>query len=106
MSLTGSNLIDVTFAIDAWGQAAGGVWPHLALKLDGATIGQATVNSSSLGRYTISAKVAADGWEAMNDGSPHIVSGFSNKLQAALSHITPDTVLAKMHARMADPREA
>ena len=60
MSLTGSNLIDVTFAIDAWGQAAGGVWPHLALKLDGATIGQATVNSSSLGRYTISAKVAAD----------------------------------------------
>ncbi|WP_042445654.1 carbohydrate-binding domain-containing protein [Azospirillum sp. B510] len=59
MSLTGSNLIDVTFAIDAWGQAAGGVWPHLALKLDGATIGQATVNSGTPGRYTITAKVAA-----------------------------------------------
>ncbi|MBP2305383.1 carbohydrate-binding domain-containing protein [Azospirillum melinis] len=59
MSSTESNLIDVTFAIDAWGQAAGGIWPHLALKLDGATIGQATVNSSTAGRYTISAKVAA-----------------------------------------------
>lgn len=59
MANTESNLIDVTFAIDAWGQAAGGIWPHLALKLDGATIGQATVNSGSVGRYTISAKVAA-----------------------------------------------
>ncbi|PGH55833.1 hypothetical protein CRT60_21485 [Azospirillum palustre] len=59
MPSTGSNLIDVTFAIDAWGQAAGGIWPHLALKLDGATIGQATVNSSTAGRYTITAKVAA-----------------------------------------------
>ena len=59
MSSTESNLIDVTFAIDAWGQAAGGIWPHLALKLDGATIGQATVNSSTTGRYTIAAKVAA-----------------------------------------------
>ncbi|PWC89379.1 hypothetical protein TSH100_04875 [Azospirillum sp. TSH100] len=60
MSSTGSNLIDVTFAIDAWGQAAGGVWPHLALKIDGTTIGQAAVNSSMPGRYAISAKVAAD----------------------------------------------
>ncbi|MBP2299367.1 carbohydrate-binding domain-containing protein [Azospirillum picis] len=59
MASTGSNLIDVTFAIDAWGNAAGGIWPHLSLKLDGTTIGQATVNSSSLGRYTISAKVEA-----------------------------------------------
>lgn len=49
------------------------------------------------------AKVAADGWQAMQDGSAHVVSGFQNKLQAALSHITPDTVLAKMHTRMADP---
>ncbi|MGN6278929.1 MAG: SDR family NAD(P)-dependent oxidoreductase [Sphingomonas sp.] len=50
------------------------------------------------------AKVAADGWKAMNDGSAHIVSGFQNKLQAALSHITPDTILAKMHSRLADPQ--
>lgn len=59
MAVTESNLIDVTFEIEAWGQEAGGVWPHLALKLDGATIGHATVNSASAGRYTISAKVAA-----------------------------------------------
>ncbi|MGN6270141.1 MAG: SDR family NAD(P)-dependent oxidoreductase [Sphingomonas sp.] len=51
------------------------------------------------------AKVAADGWEAMKDGSAHIVSGFSNKLQAALSHITPDSVLAKMHTKMAEPNQ-
>jgi short-subunit dehydrogenase len=49
------------------------------------------------------AKVAADGWEAMKDGKPHVVSGFTNKLQAALSHITPDSVLANMHERMANP---
>lgn len=51
------------------------------------------------------AKVAKDGWEAMKSGSAHVVSGFTNKLQAALSHITPDTVLAKMHTRMAKPNE-
>jgi short-subunit dehydrogenase len=51
------------------------------------------------------AKVAADGWKAMQDGSAHVVSGFHNKLQAALSHITPDTVMAKMHARMAEPNQ-
>jgi short-subunit dehydrogenase len=51
------------------------------------------------------AKVAADGWKAMQDGSAHVVSGFQNKLQAALSHITPDTVMAKMHARMAEPNQ-
>ena len=49
------------------------------------------------------AKVAADGWDAMKAGKAHIVSGFTNKLQAALSHITPDSVLANMHERMANP---
>ena len=49
------------------------------------------------------AKVAKDGWEAMMAGSPHIVSGWMNKLQAALSHVTPDSVLAKMHTAQAKP---
>lgn len=49
------------------------------------------------------AKVAADGWDAMKAGKAHIVSGFTNKLQAALSHITPDSVLADMHERIANP---
>ncbi len=49
------------------------------------------------------AKTAANGWKAMMEGSAHVVSGAKNKLQAALSHLTPDTVLAKQHTKMAKP---
>lgn len=49
------------------------------------------------------AKVAQDGWDAMTSRSPHVVSGWMNKLQAAISHVTPDTVLAKMHTAQAKP---
>ncbi len=49
------------------------------------------------------AKTARNGWEAMMDGSAHVVSGVKNKIQAALSHVTPDTMLAKQHAKMAKP---
>jgi len=52
------------------------------------------------------AKVAADGWKALNDGAGHVVSGWDNKLRAAISHITPDSVLAKMHTGMAEPGTA
>ncbi len=52
------------------------------------------------------AKVARDGWSAMLSGAGHIVSGWDNKLRAAISHITPDTVLAKMHTSMAEPGTA
>ncbi len=52
------------------------------------------------------AKVAHDGWDAMVAGSGHVVSGWKNKLQAAMSHITPDSVLAKQHANMAEPGTA
>ena len=51
------------------------------------------------------AKVARDGWDAMKAGSPHIVSGWMNKLQAAMSHVTPDTLLAKMHTAQARPND-
>jgi short-subunit dehydrogenase len=49
------------------------------------------------------AKVARDGWDAMMSGAGHIVSGWKNKLQAAMSHVTPDSALAKMHRGMAEP---
>lgn len=49
------------------------------------------------------AKVAQDGWSAMTSRKPHVVSGFMNKVQAAMSHITPDTLNAKMHTGMAKP---
>jgi len=52
------------------------------------------------------AKVAQDGWDAMMSGAGHIVSGWKNKLQAAMSHVTPDSVLAKMHANLAEPGTA
>jgi short-subunit dehydrogenase len=52
------------------------------------------------------AATARHGWDAMVAGSGHVVSGWKNKLQAAISHITPDSVLAKMHANMAEPGSA
>ena len=52
------------------------------------------------------AKVAQDGWKAMMAGSGHVVSGWQNKLQAAMSHVLPDTVLAKLHRGMAEPGTA
>ena len=49
------------------------------------------------------AKTARNGWDAVMAGSAHVVSGAKNKLQAAISHVTPDSVLAKMHTNMAKP---
>ena len=49
------------------------------------------------------AKVAREGWDAVMSGSAHVVAGTKNKVQAAISHITPDRVLAKMHTNMAKP---
>jgi short-subunit dehydrogenase len=49
------------------------------------------------------AKVAKDGWEAMNAGKGHIVSGLANKLQVAASGVVPQAVLAEMHRGMAEP---
>jgi short-subunit dehydrogenase len=52
------------------------------------------------------AKVAKDGWDAMMSGAGHVVSGWDNKLRAAISHIAPDSMLAKMHTGMAEPGSA
>ncbi|MFD1036040.1 SDR family NAD(P)-dependent oxidoreductase [Sphingomonas hankookensis] len=51
------------------------------------------------------AKTARNGWDAVMAGSAHVVSGAKNKVQAALSHITPDSVLAAQHTKMAKPDE-
>ncbi|RZK27461.1 MAG: SDR family NAD(P)-dependent oxidoreductase, partial [Hymenobacter sp.] len=40
------------------------------------------------------ADVAKDGYEALMKGEEKVVSGFKNKLQIAMSNITPDNVLA------------
>ncbi|HUD95058.1 SDR family NAD(P)-dependent oxidoreductase [Sphingobium sp.] len=48
-------------------------------------------------------KVAQDGWDALMAGKAHIVSGWMNKLQAAAAHVTPASVLAEQHRKMAEP---
>ena len=50
--------------------------------------------------------VAKTGWDAMMDDSGSVVAGLKNKIQAAVSHITPTPVLAKMHEQMAKPGTA
>ncbi|MGY0835431.1 carbohydrate-binding domain-containing protein [Azospirillum argentinense] len=60
MAAETTELMDVTFTVNAWGAPAGGKWPHFVLRLDGVEIGQATVASASLGRYTFNARVPAD----------------------------------------------
>ncbi len=50
--------------------------------------------------------VAETGWEAMMDDTGSVVAGWKNKIQAAISHITPTPVLAKMHQTMAEPGTA
>ena len=52
------------------------------------------------------AATAKHGWDAMNSGAGHVVSGWKNKLQAAMSHVIPDSVLAHMHANEAKPDSA
>jgi short-subunit dehydrogenase len=52
------------------------------------------------------AKVAKDGFEAMNRGEGHIVSGLKNKVQAAFAHVAPAGVVAEMHRGLAEPGSA
>jgi len=50
--------------------------------------------------------VAKDGWDALMAGKGHIVSGWKNKLQVAGSGVVPQSVLAEMHRKMAEPGSA
>ncbi len=52
------------------------------------------------------ADVARDGWDALMKGEAHIVSGWKNKVQATLAHVTPAAVLAEQHRKMAEPGSA
>ncbi|MDO7841814.1 SDR family NAD(P)-dependent oxidoreductase [Sphingomonas immobilis] len=52
------------------------------------------------------ADVAKDGWDALMAGKASIVSGWKNKVQAALAHVTPASVLAEQHRKMAEPGSA
>lgn len=50
------------------------------------------------------AMVAKTGFDAMMNGDGDVVSGWHNKLQAAIANITPAAVLAEMHRGMAEPK--
>lgn len=51
-------------------------------------------------------EVAKAGFDAMMKGEAGIVTGLSNKLRAALSHVLPDTVLASQSRKLNEPGTA
>jgi short-subunit dehydrogenase len=52
------------------------------------------------------ADVARDGFDAMMSGEGDVVSGWKNKVQAALANVMPSSVLAEQHRKMAEPGSA
>jgi short-subunit dehydrogenase len=52
------------------------------------------------------AHVARLGFEAMMRGDGDVVSGWQNKLQAAIASVTPSGILAEQHRKMAEPGSA
>jgi short-subunit dehydrogenase len=48
-------------------------------------------------------EVAKLGFQAMMRGEGDVVTGWSNKLRAAISHVVPSGVLAEQHRKMAAP---
>lgn len=49
------------------------------------------------------AKVAADGWEAMQAGKDAITSGWLNKLQVVAAGVVPASMMAQQHRKLAEP---
>jgi short-subunit dehydrogenase len=49
------------------------------------------------------ADVAKTGFDAMLSGELKVVAGFGNKVRAAVSHVAPDSTLAKMNRGLAEP---
>ena len=47
--------------------------------------------------------VAKAGYDAVMADDDHVVAGFKNKVQAAMTNILPDPALAKLHRDMAQP---
>jgi short-subunit dehydrogenase len=47
--------------------------------------------------------VAKTGFEAMMRGEAEVVTGWKNKIQATIAHITPAGILAERHRKMAEP---
>ncbi len=52
------------------------------------------------------AQVAEIGFKAMMDRDGDVVAGLKNKLQVAMSRVTPSGILAEQHRKMAEPGSA
>ena len=52
------------------------------------------------------AEVARIGFKAMMDGEGDVIAGLRNKLHVAMASVTPSSVLAEQHRRMAEPGSA
>jgi short-subunit dehydrogenase len=52
------------------------------------------------------AEVAKAGYEAMMKGDADVVAGWKNKMQVALSRVTPADMLAEQHRKLAEPGTA
>ena len=52
------------------------------------------------------ADTAKNGWDALMAGKASVVSGWKNKLQVAMSGVTPEAVKAEQHRKMAEPGTA
>jgi len=49
------------------------------------------------------ADVAKVGFEAMMSGDGDVVAGLKNKIQTTIASVTPASVLAEQHRKMAEP---
>jgi len=58
------------------------------------------------GKKQPASEVAKAGFEAMQKGVDEVVTGWSNKLKAAISHVVPSSVLAEQHRKEAGPGTA
>ncbi len=52
------------------------------------------------------AEVAADGFNALMNGDDMVISGFKNKVQIAMTNITPDSAVAKQMLKQQAPRDS
>jgi short-subunit dehydrogenase len=51
-------------------------------------------------------EVARIGFNAMMKGEAQVIAGLKNKLEAAVAHVTPNSVLAEMHRKLTEPGTA
>lgn len=55
------------------------------------------------GKKQSASEVARLGFSAMMKGDGEVITGWQNKLRAAISHVTPSAALAETHRKMAEP---